>query len=172
MFTKRDTLLALDMDKSDVLDTLQMQTGCFAFVKNDFTKKFVTEWLHYLVMPEHLTLSNSKAKNHKEFWTHKEDQSVFSLLVKKYSIKSYPLPYINSPVDFDILAIEAGYCDESVEMAYVYASWSTDTRKGREHIDGFFRTSLRKPRISLTASYIAKMTHRKQSFLNVSCYTL
>lgn len=167
LFTKRDTMLALGMDNSDALDTLQVQTGAFAFVKNRLTLQFVEDWLKYSILPQHMTLSPSRARNHPEFWTHKEDQSIFSLLIKKYNIKSFPTPYVNYPAEMDPLAIEAGYCDERVEMAYVYYGWST--MKSGQHISGQLLSAMRKPQVRLPPSYREMLLHRNQSFLLKSC---
>lgn len=168
VFTKRDTLLALGMDGQDTLETVQMQGGCFAFVKNQFTRQFVSEWFHYVKMPEHLTLSKSIAKNHPDFWTHKEDQSILSLLVKKYNVKSYPLPFVNAAIRSDILAIEAGYTDDSVEMAYWLDDWSP-AQAEHSRIEREYHHALKKPRVQLSPRHKELLLHRRKSFLEKEC---
>lgn len=166
-FTKRDTLLALEVDETDILETAQVQSGCFVLVKNNFTMQIAKEWLHYSTNPEHMTLVKSRAPNHQDFYLHKEDQSILSLLMKKHNVKSYPLPYVNYPVHYDMLAVEAGYADERVELSYFLNGWST--QRVESSVESAYRSSLKKPKIRLSRHYRDIMLHRKESFLNISC---
>lgn len=64
----------------------------FVLKVNDFTRRFVKEWLKYccdydLLSPAGLTKNEMPQYNYGErFVAHREDQSIFSLLCKKYGI--------------------------------------------------------------------------------------
>ena len=81
----------------------------FAIYVNNFTRKFVEEWLslccrYDLLSPEGLSKKMTLEKNYgTDFISHREDQSIFSLLYKKYSIitnkdisQRTPMSYYNA----------------------------------------------------------------------------
>ena len=49
-----------------------------------------------------------------DFGSHKEDQSILSMMVKRDCLKTYPYPDAHGDTS-DVYAIEAGYCDPGVQ---------------------------------------------------------
>ncbi len=62
------------------------------FRVNDFTRKFVKEWLLWCQMPGMIDDSLSVLPNHPEFAAHRYDQSVLTCLQIKYGIKTHWWP--------------------------------------------------------------------------------
>ena len=57
----------------------------------------------------------SHIKEHRAFVTHKEDQAILSLLLKRHYVKTYPVPQPQARI-YDVTATEAGYCDPELEL--------------------------------------------------------
>ena len=66
----------------------QIIATCIFIKKNKFSYKFICEWLNYCEQYHLLDDSESVAKNAENFKEHRHDQSIFSLLCKKYNIKT------------------------------------------------------------------------------------
>ncbi len=62
------------------------------FKKTKFSVDFVDEWLKYCESDNYHLLDDSPSvlKNTEDFYEHRHDQSIFSLLCKKYDIKYLP----------------------------------------------------------------------------------
>lgn len=87
-FAKKICFEKMGLFDTAYADTPQIQGGFIAFKKTDFAVSFVTEWLKYccdfrLISPAELGEEDS------QFYSHREDQSILSLLVKKYSVRAY-----------------------------------------------------------------------------------
>ena len=82
-FTKRDLLLFLDMDKPCYIDDLQYEATSICFKKCKKTLDFVKEWYELACMYNNIN-ENFINKNYECFIEHRYDQSIFSLLMKKY----------------------------------------------------------------------------------------
>lgn len=90
-FTKKICFERMNLSGSTYSDTPQISGTFMAFKKTDFTVSFVREWLKYCCDFELL----SPAREEDEdigFYSHREDQSILSLLVKKHAIKVYSDP--------------------------------------------------------------------------------
>ena len=87
-WTKMDLILKLDMKDDPSLDTHQRQGGVLLFLVCDKTRDFVNQW--YSLQCEYHLVDNSPslAPNYPNFAEHRHDQSILSLLSKKYNIFS------------------------------------------------------------------------------------
>jgi hypothetical protein len=86
-WNKMDLLIKLDMNNDMYLNTNQRQAGTNMFLVCDKTIKLVNEW--YTIGSEYHYIDDSPSiiPNGK-FIEHRHDQSIFSLLTKKYSLYS------------------------------------------------------------------------------------
>lgn len=93
-YTKRDTFLLLNCDEVQYTDSLQIWAGFSMWKNTPFTIQFLNEWLHHAQDPRAITdIPNVLGKNnYPEFIAHRHDQSIFSLLCKKYQLESFPDP--------------------------------------------------------------------------------
>jgi hypothetical protein len=92
----------------------QIQATFFMVVCCDETKQFVQKWLEYCEDYELLSPESSRNTNNergKKFVVHREDQSILSLLCKKYGILphkdpsqrgKYPETYYNRNYEFKL----------------------------------------------------------------------
>lgn len=90
-YTKRDAFILMDCDKKKYTDTKQRLATFMIFKKNRETIKFVKDWINYACDKRIVTddANVMGKKNYKEFIENRHDQSVFSLMTKKYNIKAY-----------------------------------------------------------------------------------
>lgn len=92
--TKKDAFVLMNCDTDEYRDSWARLASFSIWVKNDFSINIAREWLRYCEDERILTdIPNSCGiKEDSRFISHRHDQSVFSLLTKKYKIKSYPDP--------------------------------------------------------------------------------
>ena len=77
------------LNNKDITHTPQFWAGSFFLVKNLESENFLNEWIKiFEEKPNLIDDSNSKIKNFYGFIENRHDQSVFSLLCKKYQLKS------------------------------------------------------------------------------------
>lgn len=93
-FTKRDAFLLMECDEPKYADTPQSIGGYVVMKKSPFVEKFLKEDLDYaqdvrIITDQENTLGKP---NDKEFITHRHDQSVWSLMSKKYKLKRFRDP--------------------------------------------------------------------------------
>ncbi|MCF2152070.1 hypothetical protein IQ276_037870 [Desmonostoc muscorum LEGE 12446] len=91
-WTKRDTFVYMDCDQPQYYKAKQVQATWMLLEKNNFTLKFVSEWLRY-------NLDERIASRHLEntcglpdlpgFQQHRCDQSILTNLVVKYGIDTF-----------------------------------------------------------------------------------
>lgn len=93
-WTKRDCFKLLDCDESNFIESKQIIGGFSLWKKSDFSIKFVSEWLQYAQDSRILTDTDNQLElpNYEGFVSHRHDQSIFSLLIKKNNIKVYRDP--------------------------------------------------------------------------------
>jgi len=100
-FTKKETFVLMkqkDHSRNQIL-------GSFILLKkNDFTVDFVNEWLEYLcderiISPNHFC---KEIAEFSDFRSHREDQSVFSILYHKYGLTPFrdPSQYGDRPFEY------------------------------------------------------------------------
>ncbi len=90
-FTKSDLINYFNFTSSkEITDTPQFWAGNIFIKKNKESKEFLSEWIN--IMHNNINLvddSISKINNHKDFIENRHDQSVYSLLCKKYKLISF-----------------------------------------------------------------------------------
>lgn len=101
-FTKKDTLDGMGCLTTEYTESNQIQATFFAIRKTAFTTEFVKEWLKLCCRQELLDGDMCTMPNETFFIAHREDQSIFSLLCKKYHIKTAmdPTQYGRIPIKF------------------------------------------------------------------------
>jgi hypothetical protein len=87
-WTKMDLILYMNMSDDKYLNTSQRVGGVNMFLKCDTIDKFMIEWYNIACNYNLLDDTPSEAINVKGFKQHRHDQSIFSLLTKKYDIYS------------------------------------------------------------------------------------
>jgi hypothetical protein len=87
-WVKMDLSLHLGMNNPIYLNTPQRQATTIMFLINSQTRQFVDEWYSIMCNYHFIDDSPSIAINSPRFQEHRHDQSVFSLLTKKYNIFS------------------------------------------------------------------------------------
>jgi len=93
-WTKRDTFILMNLDKPEYINQTQILATFQLIKKTDFTLKFYTEYLEYAQNKNIITdLPNiCGLPNYKEFVDHRHDQSIFSLLIRKYNLDVFRDP--------------------------------------------------------------------------------
>jgi hypothetical protein len=91
-WTKRDCFILMGLDEEEYLNQKQLLASYILMRKNDFVLKFVDEWLTYAKDYRIITDSPNECglPNYPEFMDHRHDQSILSLLGRKYNIKNIP----------------------------------------------------------------------------------
>jgi hypothetical protein len=90
-WNKMDLIIKLDMNDDKYLNTPQRQGGANLFLVCNETRKLVDEWYALGCDYHNIDDSPSIEKNLDCFKEHRHDQSIFSLLTKKYDIFSKTL---------------------------------------------------------------------------------
>ena len=90
MYTKSDLINYFGfMKNKKVTHTPQYESGCIFLKKNKFTIKLLDEWAEVYKHDFNLADDSvSKIKNFKGFQENRHDQSIFSLICKKYGVKT------------------------------------------------------------------------------------
>jgi hypothetical protein len=83
-WTKMDLFNELDMNTSEHLNNKQLMATSFILKKCNHTMKLVSEWYKYSSSYHLIDDSQSIVKNDDTFYEHRHDQSIFSLIRKKY----------------------------------------------------------------------------------------
>jgi len=90
-FTKKETFKIMS---SNAYDENQNLATFILFKKDDFSLKFVKEWLSFCCDERALSAEYflSDVQEFDDFISHREDQSIFSILYKKYALISFRDP--------------------------------------------------------------------------------
>ena len=91
-FTKKYTFEAMNCNSNKYMESSQISGSFLAIKKNKFTVEFVNEWLEYCCDKKILEPPKDCNGEMEGFCAHREDQSILSLLAKKYDIKPYSDP--------------------------------------------------------------------------------
>ena len=93
-WTKRDAFVYMDADQKGFEKTRQFLASFIVIQKSAFSVQFIEQYLHYCTKPNILTdLDNiCGLPNYPDFVSHRHDQSVFSLLCKKYGLQGFRDP--------------------------------------------------------------------------------
>lgn len=90
-WTKADTFSALGAEEGAIAESPQIGAFLILLRKSDISVKFVAEWLQYCERAHLLTDTQSVRPNRPTFIKHTHDQSIFSVLFKKFAFQSFPL---------------------------------------------------------------------------------
>lgn len=103
-YTKKECFFLMDCNEEFYRESNQIQANFIAIRKNEKTIRFIKEWLDYccninIISP---ISNNLKFKNDSIFIEHREDQSVLSLLCKKWNINTHldPSQYGRIPTKY------------------------------------------------------------------------
>lgn len=91
-WTKRDCFYYMNLDTNPFLDQPQILASYMLMRKNSFVIDFMKEWLEYAQDYRIITDSPNECglPNYPEFYDHRHDQSIFSLLSRKYNLINIP----------------------------------------------------------------------------------
>jgi len=85
-WNKKDLILHMNMNKNKYLNTKQFQGGVLLIYVCNKTRKLINEWYNIACNYHMIDDSPSISKNIKSFKEHRHDQSILSLLIKKYNL--------------------------------------------------------------------------------------
>ena len=93
-WTKRDAFLLMDCDSEKFTETKQRLASFSTWRNSEFTLEFVNEWLHFSQDERIITdlVNQMGYTNYDGFIEHRWDQSIFSMLTKKYDLPLYRDP--------------------------------------------------------------------------------
>ena len=96
-FTKRDAFQLIGVDMPFYSETRQYMAGIQVYKKSDYTIKFIQEWLYYCQDKRIITDDNNTLgiPNYKGFRDNRHDQTVLSLLIKKYGESNAGFPNLS-----------------------------------------------------------------------------
>jgi hypothetical protein len=101
-FNKMDLLLKLDMLNDNCLNSRQRQSGAIMCYLCDKVRNLINEWIDLSLDYSNSDDSPSINPNFDCFIEHRHDQSLFSLLTKKYDIYSnHEIDYYNSCIKYE-----------------------------------------------------------------------
>jgi hypothetical protein len=94
IWTKRDAFILMNCDSPKYSESNQRLASFSLWKKSNFTIDFINEFLHYAQDERLITdLENQCGyPNYPDFREHRHDQSIFSLLSKKYDLNAYRDP--------------------------------------------------------------------------------
>ena len=86
-YSKRDAFILLGVDMPFYSQTNQFTATIQIYKKSSFTVKFIQEWLYYCQDKRIITDDNNTLgqENYNDFKDNRHDQTVLSLLIKKYA---------------------------------------------------------------------------------------
>ena len=90
-YTKRDTFRLMGLDEPKYYESSQREATYIWLIKNDFTVSLINEFLEYAQNERIITDLPSQSENYNGFKDHRHDQSIWSLLCKKYDINTHRL---------------------------------------------------------------------------------
>ena len=90
-WTKRDCFVYMTLDYEPYLSSTQVYASYIIMRKNEFVTSFINEWLKYAQDYRIITDNANECglNNYPEFEDHRHDQSILSLLNKKYNITNF-----------------------------------------------------------------------------------
>jgi hypothetical protein len=87
-WNKMDLIKKLDMNNDKYINTKQRMSGAILLLVCDETRRLINEWYQIGCEYHYIDDSPSIEKNIDTFKEHRHDQSIFSLLTKKYNLFS------------------------------------------------------------------------------------
>lgn len=93
-WTKRDAFILMNCDVEKYTETPQIGTGFIVVKKSTFSINFFKEFLKYAQNKQIIDdMSSNIKKDYKGFVENRHDQSIFSLLIKKYNLMCFRQPF-------------------------------------------------------------------------------
>lgn len=91
-FTKMDTLTLFGFNNEEHLNKNQVCATTMILHNTDSVKEFVKEWINICIRDNYRYIDNNPSylPNTSHFIEHRWDQSIFSMLIKKYNCLSIP----------------------------------------------------------------------------------
>ena len=89
-WTKRDLFIHMGLDSSEYKNTRQINGAFMGFRKTEFSLNVIKEYLDLACNFHLISEESSINSNDLEFKDHRHDQSIWSLLTKKYKITIHP----------------------------------------------------------------------------------
>ena len=93
-WTKRDAFILMDCDRPEFTESIQRLGSFSLWRKSKFSIQFVEECLRYAQDERIITDIDNQCdlSNYEGFTAHRHDQSIFSLMTKKYKLASFRDP--------------------------------------------------------------------------------
>lgn len=93
-WTKRDCFTLMDADCTEFHNARQVAGSPSLYMKNERNIQFLQKWLFYCEDPKIITDQPNTCgkRNHPEFYDHRHDQSILSILVKKHNLEIFRDP--------------------------------------------------------------------------------
>ena len=91
-FTKQLTFDIMNCNSDRYKESAQISGTFCAFKKSDLSMKFVDEWLQYCCNVRAIEPPENSDQEAEYYYGHREDQSILSLLVKKYNLQAWSDP--------------------------------------------------------------------------------
>jgi hypothetical protein len=92
-YTKRETFILMGCDAARFADTRQRLGSFILLQKSTFAGEFVDEFLELAQKPRLIVdMTSGIGPDHPDFVAHRHDQSIFSLLTKRYGLTAYRDP--------------------------------------------------------------------------------
>lgn len=89
-WTKKELFINMDCNTEDIRESNQIRSGLILIKKSSFSISFFEEYLFYATSGENLTDKlDVNIMQNADFIEHRHDQSVLSLLYKKYKLKPF-----------------------------------------------------------------------------------
>ena len=97
MYCKRDCFILMGADSSYYTNTYSYNAAFQLYKKSDFSMNFLKEYIYYGTDKRIITddINTFQLPNYKEFKDHRHDQSILSILIKKYNQANSGKPNIN-----------------------------------------------------------------------------
>jgi hypothetical protein len=108
-WTKQDLIYLLNMNYDSCLQSSQREAGALLFYVCPETRSFVNQWYDLCCSYNNIDDTPSILPNNEMFKEHRHDQSIFSLLTKKYNfnssnnLKKKCIKYIRNRTKFSFL---------------------------------------------------------------------
>lgn len=91
-WTKKELFINIDCDKDIFINSNQILASFILIKKTDFSNKFFQEYIEYGSNEMNITDINDPKVQYQDFIEHRHDQSIFSLLYKKYHLMPFKDP--------------------------------------------------------------------------------
>jgi hypothetical protein len=91
--TKRDCFILMSCDSEEYTQTYAIGASFILLKKTVLSENFVKDYLHFSQIEKCITdIPSTLGEEYPDFNTHRHDQSIYSLLCKKYKLKFYRDP--------------------------------------------------------------------------------